>query len=47
MLTSTIKRYRFYHHRLRITQTLCTTTTHHKHPNNKTSLSHHIAESST
>jgi hypothetical protein len=47
MLTSTIKRCRFYHHRLRITQILRTTTTHRKHPNKKTSLSHHIAESST
>ena len=45
--TSTIERCRFYHHRLRITQTLRTTTTHHKHPNKNTSLSHHIAESST
>jgi hypothetical protein len=47
MLTSTIKRCRFYQHRLRITQILCTTTTPHKHPNKKTSLSHHIGESST
>jgi hypothetical protein len=47
MLTSTIKRYRFYHHRLYTTQILHTSTTHHKHPNKKTSLSHHIAESST
>jgi hypothetical protein len=45
--TSTIKRCSFYHHRLRITQTLRTITTHHKHPNKKTSLSHRIAESST
>jgi hypothetical protein len=47
MLTSAIKRCRFYHRRLRITQILCTTTTHRKHPNKKTSLSHHIAESFT
>jgi hypothetical protein len=47
MFTSTIKRCRFYHHRLCITQTLRTTTTHRKHPNKKTSLSHHITESST
>jgi hypothetical protein len=42
MLTSTIKRCRFYHHRLRITQILHTTTTHRKHPNKRTSSSHHI-----
>jgi hypothetical protein len=47
MLTSTTKRFMFYHHRLRTTQILHTTTTHRKHPNKKTSLSHHIAESST
>jgi hypothetical protein len=47
MLTSTIKRCRFYHHRLRTNQILHTTTIHRKHPNKKTSLSHHIAESST
>jgi hypothetical protein len=47
MFTSTIKRCRFYHHRLRITQILHTTTTHRKHPNKKTSLIHHIMESST
>jgi hypothetical protein len=47
MLTSTIKRYRFYHHRLRTIQILRTTTTHRKHPNKKTSLSQHIMESFT
>jgi hypothetical protein len=46
-LTSTIKRCRFYHHRLCITQIDHTTTTIHKHPNTKTSLNHHIPESST
>jgi hypothetical protein len=43
-LTSTIKRCRSDHHRLRITQIHHTTT---KHPNRKTSLNNHIAESST
>jgi hypothetical protein len=38
MLISTTKRCRFYHHRLRITQILHTTTTHCKHTNNKTSM---------
>jgi hypothetical protein len=47
MLTSTIKRCRFYHHRLRITQILHVTTPHRKHPNKKTSPSHDTAESST
>jgi hypothetical protein len=47
MFTSTIKRCMFYHHRLRTTQILRTTNTHRKHPNKKTSLSHHITESST
>jgi hypothetical protein len=47
MLTSTTKRCRFYHHRLHTTQILHTTTTHRKRPNKKTSLSHHIMESST
>jgi hypothetical protein len=46
MLTSTIKRCRFYRHHLRITQILRTTTTPHEHPN-KTSLNHLIAKSST
>jgi hypothetical protein len=47
MITITIKRCRFYHHRLRTTQILHVTTPHRQHPNKKTSLSHHIAESST
>jgi hypothetical protein len=47
MLTSTTKRCRFYHHGLRTTQILHTTTTHRKHPNKNTSLSHLIVESCT
>jgi hypothetical protein len=45
--TSTVKKCRFYYHRLRITQIHHTITTPHKHPSRKTSPNHHIAESST
>jgi hypothetical protein len=45
--TSTVKKCRFYQHRLRITQIHNTITTPHKHPSRKTSPNHHITESST
>jgi hypothetical protein len=44
--TSTVRKCKFYHLRLRITQIHNTITTP-KHPSRKTSLNNHIAESST
>jgi hypothetical protein len=47
ILTITIMRCRFYHHRLHTTQILHVTTPQCQHPNKKTLPSHHTAESST